>query len=308
MMERLEPAGSVGERRGLIPAAAAGGGRSPLPSGPSWGLGQLPGHGGDSARLGDSSRGRGTAGTGLSSGAAAGSRARLGGSSWDPGSARGQLLGAGLGSGAAPAGCGWRSTSLSSSSSSSSASSSSCARSPASHGGDPGRPCSPAGAALARTPRHGRDAEMPERILGATLLRGEGMGGNSPAHHTSPSPAPATGSKGSSAPFSALICSPSAPPDKMRFKRPIKSGRKQRTDAVCAWDGSTAPGSPWAAAPARQSSVLQCPSDLPIACSSFSRVMSQAELALQLLLTKGSLKSAKEDFESDQAQPPNEGD
>ncbi|XP_077038150.1 uncharacterized protein LOC143694628 isoform X4 [Agelaius phoeniceus] len=280
MMERLEPAGSVGERRGLIPAAAAGGGRSPLPSGPSWGLGQLPGHGGDSARLGDSSRGRGTAGTGLSSGAAAGSRARLGGSSWDPGSARGQLLGAGLGSGAAPAGCGWRSTSLSSSSSSSSASSSSCARSPASHGGDPGRvrtylaatlgqpfvshlfisyfpqPCSPAGAALARTPRHGRDAEMPERILGATLLRGEGMGGNSPAHHTSPSPAPATGSKGSSAPFSALICSPSAPPDKMRFKRPIKSGRKQRTDAVCAWDGSTAPGSPWAAAPARQSSVL----------------------------------------------------
>ncbi|XP_071292035.1 sericin-2-like isoform X2 [Agelaius tricolor] len=282
MMERLEPAGSVGERRGLIPAAAAGGDAPLSPR----------------DRAGDGGSSRGTAGTALGSGAAP---------AWEQGSARGQLLGAGLGSGAAPAGCGWRSTSLSSSSSSS-ASSSSCARNPASHGGDPGRPCSPAGAALAQTPRHGRDAEMPERILGATLLRGEGMGGNSPAHHTSPSRAPATGSKGSSAPFSALICSPSAPPDKMRFKRPIKSGRKQRTDAVCAWDGSTAPGSPWAAAPARQSSVLQCPPDLPIACSSFSRVMSQAELALQLLRTKGSLKSAKEDFESDQAHPPNEGD
>ncbi|XP_071292038.1 uncharacterized protein [Agelaius tricolor] len=231
MMERLEPAGSVGERRGLIPAAAAGGDAPLSPR----------------DRAGDGGSSRGTAGTALGSGAAP---------AWEQGSARGQLLGAGLGSGAAPAGCGWRSTSLSSSSSSS-ASSSSCARNPASHGGDPGRvrtylaatlgqpfvshlfisyfpqPCSPAGAALAQTPRHGRDAEMPERILGATLLRGEGMGGNSPAHHTSPSRAPG---------------------------------------------------------------------------SSFSRVMSQAELALQLLRTKGSLKSAKEDFESDQAHPPNEGD
>ncbi|XP_071292036.1 uncharacterized protein [Agelaius tricolor] len=188
MMERLEPAGSVGERRGLIPAAAAGGDAPLSPR----------------DRAGDGGSSRGTAGTALGSGAAP---------AWEQGSARGQLLGAGLGSGAAPAGCGWRSTSLSSSSSSS-ASSSSCARNPASHGGDPGRvrtylaatlgqpfvshlfisyfpqPCSPAGAALAQTPRHGRDAEMPERILGATLLRGEGMGGNSPAHHTSPSRAP----------------------------------------------------------------------------------------------------------------------
>ncbi|XP_038000142.1 uncharacterized protein LOC119703820 [Motacilla alba alba] len=55
---------------------------------------------------------------------------------------RGQLpvrgtAGPGLGSGAAPAGCGWRGTSLSSSSSASS--SSSCASNPASHGGDTDR-------------------------------------------------------------------------------------------------------------------------------------------------------------------------
>ncbi|XP_066412085.1 uncharacterized protein [Molothrus aeneus] len=102
MMERLEPAGSVGERRGLIPAAAAGGGRSPLPSGPSWGRGQLPGHGGDSARLGGSSRGQSSARGQLPGLGHGRDRARLGGSSWEQGSARGQLLGAGLGSGAAP--------------------------------------------------------------------------------------------------------------------------------------------------------------------------------------------------------------
>ncbi|XP_064576199.1 uncharacterized protein LOC135451183 [Zonotrichia leucophrys gambelii] len=181
---------------------------------------------------------RGTAGTGFGSGAAPGIRARLEGSSRRGArrgqrSARGQLPGTGLGSGAAPAGCGWRSTSLSSSSSSSS-----CARNPASHGGDSDRvrtylpptlgqpfvshlfisyfpqPCCPPCAALAR--KGCGDPRTGKRILGATVLRGEGMGGNSLAHHPSPSPARV-----------APECVRNFEPGRLRF--PESAGEKSET-------------------------------------------------------------------------------
>ncbi|XP_039411557.1 AMME syndrome candidate gene 1 protein homolog [Corvus cornix cornix] len=203
---RPERAGRARERRGLIPASAAGDRGATLAR-------ALPG----SAT---------SLGAGASGGGGAGSRDRGGGGGRAGGSSRGRgTAGTGLG---APAGCGWRGTSLSSSASSSASSSSSCTRNPASHGGDTERVrtyhprpalcftffyfiCSaallPAGAPHPRRPaplslraRHGRAAEILERGTGCWELRGdagtsagergETMGGNVPAHHRCPSPAP----------------------------------------------------------------------------------------------------------------------